>query len=198
MSRPSPTAAPVRVLLALAMPMVLARASQSVITFADAFQVRHLGADAIAATATGGLNVFGIVIPATGTVFIVQSFVAQLAGRGDRAAAPRFAWYGLAIALAAGVVGAAVIPLIGPGLTLTDYTPAVREQMTSYMAIRMLSVAAIVGVEALGSWYGGLGNTWMQMAAGVITMVTAVFCNWLLIDGHLGAPALGVDGAAVA
>ena len=78
--------------------MVLARATQSVITFADALQVEHLGTGAIAATATGGLNVFGFVILPMGTVFIVQSFVAQLVGRGDRDETPRFAWYGLVIA----------------------------------------------------------------------------------------------------
>jgi MATE family multidrug resistance protein len=70
--------------------------------------------------------------------------------------------------------------------------------MASYMAIRMTSIFAIVGVEALGNWYGGLGNTWMQMAAGLITMVAAVVLNWVLIDGHLGAPAMGVNGAALA
>jgi MATE family multidrug resistance protein len=68
--------------------------------------------------------------------------------------------------------------------------------MAEYMTIRLLSVAAVVGVEVLGNWYGGLGNTWMQMITGIIQMVTAVFLNWLLIDGHLGAPALGVAGAA--
>src|SRR5438309_783648 len=72
--------------------MVLARASQSVITFADAIQVKDLGPGAIAATATGGLNVMGLVI---------------------------------------------------------------------------------------------------------LTMGTAVFGNWVLIGGHLGAPAMGIDGAAV-
>ena len=79
--------------------MVLARASQSVITFADAIQVKHLGPKAIAATATGGLNVMGFVIFGMGTVFIIQSFVAQLSGRGERDQTPRFAWYGVAIAL---------------------------------------------------------------------------------------------------
>ena len=49
-------------------------------------------------------------------------------------------------------------------------------------------VGAVVGIEALGNWYGGLGNTWMQMIAGLITMVAAVIFNWLLIGGHLGAP----------
>jgi MATE family multidrug resistance protein len=55
----------------------------------------------------------------------------------------------------------------------------------------------VVGVEALGAWYGGLGNTWMQMVASVITMTSDIFLNWVLIDGHLGAPAMGVAGAAL-
>jgi MATE family multidrug resistance protein len=185
-------------LLALALPMVLARASQSVITFADAIQVKDLGAGAIAATATGGLNVYGFVILPMGMAFIIQSFVAQLAGRGRTPDAPRFAWYGLAIALFAALIAFAMIPLVGPVMSLTSYSPAVQHEMTEYMQIRMLSVGAIVGVEALGNWFGGLGNTWMQMTAGLITMVTAVFLNWVLIGGHLGAPALGVNGAAVA
>jgi multidrug resistance protein, MATE family len=183
-------------LLALALPMVLARATQSVITFADALQVEHLGTGSLAATATGGLNVLGIVILPMGTVFIVQSFVSQLAGSGQRDETPRFASYGLILAAISAVVGAALIPLIEPLLGLTRYSPAVRDEMASYMTIRFLSIGAVVGVEALGNWYGGLGNTWMQMIAGLISMVLAIACNWLLIDGNLGAPALGVDGAA--
>jgi MATE family multidrug resistance protein len=159
-------------------------------------QTEHLGAGSLLATATGGLNVMGIVILPMGTVFIVQSFVAQLAGAGNRDETPRFAWYGLAIAAISAVVAVALIPTIGPALTLTHYSEHVQAEMASYMAIRFLSVGAVVGIEVLGNWYGGLGNTWMQMVAGFITMIAAVFSNWLFIDGHLGAPALGVDGAA--
>jgi MATE family multidrug resistance protein len=176
--------------------MVLARAVQSVDTFADVLQIKHLGHQAIAATATGGLNVMGLIILATGTVFIVQSFVSQLSGRGDHDQTPRFAWYGLAIALLSGIVALTLIPIVGPALDLTGYSPEVRDQMTDYMAIRLLSIGAVVGVEALGNWYGGLGNTWMQMVAGLIMTVANIFFNWMLIDGHLGAPALGVSGAA--
>jgi len=161
-------------LLALALPMVLARASQSVITFADAIQVKDLGPGAIAATATGGLNVMMFVLMPMGIVFIVQSFVAQLTGRGDRDETRRFAWYGLAVALVAGLVAAAAIPAVGPILDGSSYSPAVRHAMASYMAIRMLSVAPAVAIEALGTWYGGLGNTWMQMISGIITMTIAV------------------------
>ncbi|HEY4056386.1 MAG TPA: MATE family efflux transporter [Kofleriaceae bacterium] len=187
-----------RDLLSLAMPMVLARASQSVITFADTLQTKHLGPDAIASVATGGLNVIGFSALAMGTVFIVQSFVSQHVGRGERDATPRYAWYGLAIALITQLVSLGFMPAVEPALRLAGYAPHVRSEMHDYMVIRMFSIMAVIGVETLGAWYGGLGNTWMQMLAGIVSMVTAIFLNWVLIDGHLGAPAMGVQGAAVA
>jgi multidrug resistance protein, MATE family len=179
-------------LLTLALPMVLARMSQSVMTFADALQVKDLGEKAIASVATGGLNTMTFVMLPMGLTFIVQSFVAQLVGRGDRAVTRRFAWYGFGFALLAGIASAIAIPFIAPILGLVSYSADVRDLMAGYMQIRLLSVFAVVGVEALGAWYGGLGNTWMQMIAGVITMVTAVIGNAILI------PIYGVNGAAIA
>lgn len=192
------SAAPLQALLALALPMVLARATQSVITFSDALMVEHLGPQAIAASATGGFNVFLFMILPMGTVFIVQSFVAQLVGAGDRDATPRYAWYGLAIAVISALLGLAFIPAIEPLLGLADFSPEVRRQMTDYMSIRMFAVGAVVGVEALGNWYGGLGNTWMAMIAGLIAMAVNLVLNWVLIYGNLGAPEMGIDGAALA
>lgn len=193
----SSRAAPLRPLLLLAMPMVLARSTQAVMTFADVLLVKHLGLTAIAASSTGGFNVFLIAIIPTGIVFIIQSFVAQLVGRGDINDTPRFAWYGILIALFSGALGLAIIPALGPLLSYTNYSPELQALMAEYMAIRMYSIAAIIGVEALGNWYGGLGNTWMALVASVISMVIDLFLNWVLIFGHLGAPAMGVNGAAL-
>lgn len=190
-------AAPLRLLFLLAVPMVLARATQSVMTFADALLVKHLGTDAIAASANGGFNVFLFAILPMGVAYIVQSFVAQLVGRGDAGETPRFAWYGIGISAAAGVLALAAIPGIGPMLELTHYSPAVKAQMAEYMELRMYGVTAMVAVEALGNWYGGLGNTWMALVASVVSMVVDLFLNWVLIFGHLGAPEMGVNGAAL-
>ncbi|CAN5917302.1 MATE family efflux transporter [soil metagenome] len=191
----SPT---LRNLLSLAMPMVLARASQSVITLADTLQTKHLGPEAIASVATGGLNIIGFCALAMGSVFIVQSFVSQHVGLGERDETPRYAWYGLAIAVVTQLVSLGFMPLVAPALRFVGYAPLIRAEMHDYMVIRMFSILAIIGIEALGAWYGGFGNTWMQMLAGVVSMVTAIFLNWVLIDGHLGAPAMGVQGAALA
>ncbi len=185
-------------LLGLAWPIIIARATQSVIGFADALMCAPLGEDALAAATTGAMNTFLIVILPMGTAFIVQSFAAQFEGRGDRVSARRYAWYGLMLAVMAGVVALAFTPLIGPVLGLFDFEPEVHRLMTEYLDIRLTAVLAIVGIEVLGNWYGGLGNTRLQMIAGIMAMGINVLLNWVLIGGHLGAPAMGVGGAALA
>lgn len=191
----SPT---LKALLTLAGPMILARATQAVVAAADTYQVAHLGPEAVAATATGALNTYGLVMLPMGTVFIVQSFVAQLVGKGKPEETPRYAWYGLALAVVAALLAMAAVPFAADGLAAFGFAPGVHEQMTDYVRIRLYAVGAIVGMEALGNWYGGQGNTWMAMNAGLIAMISNVAMNWIFIDGHLGAPAMGVEGTALA
>lgn len=190
--------APLRVLLALAWPIVISRSTQVVIGIADALMVAHLGAAELAATSTGAMNAFAIFILPMGIVFVVASFSSQLTGARDPAGVRRYGWYGLVVAAAAEVVSLAAIPAVPAALALAPYEPAVRDLMAHYLAIRLLSAVAVVGTEALGNCYGGAGDTRPQMRASVAAMVMNVAGNWILIDGHLGAPALGVRGAAIA
>jgi MATE family multidrug resistance protein len=187
-----------RALLALAWPIVVSRSTQVVVGIADAVMVSHLGAAALAATTTGATNAFAIVILPMGIVFIVSSFSSQLFGMGDAAGARRYAWYGLAVAAASGVAAALLVPVLPAALGAFAYEPEVRSLVERYLAVRLFSAAAVVGLEALANFYGGLGNTRLPMRANVAAMLLNLAGNWLFIDGNLGAPALGVLGAAVA
>jgi MATE family multidrug resistance protein len=62
-----------RPLLSLAWPMVLARATQSVIGFSDSLMVAPLGEAPLAAVTTGALNTLAIAILPMGIVFIVRA-----------------------------------------------------------------------------------------------------------------------------
>lgn len=185
-----------RALITLAWPIVLARSAQSVISFSDAAMVADLGDDALAAATAGAFNALGLLVLPMGITFIIQSYAAQLAGQGDLASARRYGWYGLILAGLAMLLTIAAIPAIGPTLELTGHAPAVRELMAEYVAIRMLSTGLVVGTEALGNWFAGLGNTRVSMRASLVAMVVNIALNWVLIYGNLGAPALGVQGAA--
>jgi MATE family multidrug resistance protein len=196
--RGSRTRARLRALLGLAWPIVVYRSSQVVIGIADAVMVAHLGAAALAATTAGALNAFNFFILPMGTVFIVSSFSSQLFGMGDLRGARRYAWYGLAVAAATTGLALAAIPLVPRALAPLPYAADVRALMQDYLVVRLLSAGAAVGLEALANYYSGLGNTRLPMRASVAAMVLNVVGSWLLIDGRLGAPAMGVRGTAVA
>jgi MATE family multidrug resistance protein len=177
---------------------VISRASQVVVGIADALMVAHLGADSLAATTAGALNAYALFILPMGVVFIVASFSSQLTGAGDPAGARRYGWHGLSVAAAALVLSVASIPAVPAVLDLAPYEPSLRNLLGDYLSIRLFSAGAVVGIEALANYYGGLGNTRLPMRASLAAMAMNVAGNWLLIDGHLGLPSLGVRGAALA
>ena len=189
---------PVRRLLRLAWPVVISRSSQVVVGVSDAIMVAHLGEAALAATTTGATNTFNLLILPMGLVFIVSSFTSQFTGEGNPAAARRYGWYGLGVALLTQLLCLAGIPSVPGILRMIGYQGEVHRLMSGYLQLRLLTGGAAVGMEALNNFYGGLGNTRLPAVASVLAMGLNVFGNWVLINGHLGAPALGVRGAALA
>ncbi len=133
-----------------------------------------------------------------GTAFIVSSFSAQLFGKGRLKAARRYGWYGLGLALATQALILGGVSFVDDALALLSFEPRVTELMAGYLVIRLFSGGAAVGLEAIGNFYYGLGNTRLPMLAQLLAMVLNVLLNWVLIFGNLGAPALGVTGAAYA
>ncbi|MEZ4410022.1 MAG: MATE family efflux transporter [Polyangiales bacterium] len=187
-----------RDLLSLAWPVILARAVQSIVGFADAAMVSPLGPDALAATGNGALNAYALFMLPLGVAFIVQSFAAQLHGQPDRARLRRYGGYGLGVAALAEVCALASIPAVPWLLSKADYTPSVRSLMASYLVVRLLGVGPAIGTEALSNWFGGQGNTRVGLASSVLVMALNIPLNQVLIHGALGAPAMGVKGAALA
>ncbi len=193
-----PQRATLMTLLRLAFPIVLSRASQTVVGLSDAIMVAHLGAAALAATSTGATNAFSLLILPMGITFIVSSFSSQLFGRGDIASARRYGWYGLVVAGVTQVVCFASIPFFGPVISLLPYEANVKALMETYLFWRILSGGAGIAIEALANYYGGLGRTLPGMVTNLFAMGANVVLNYLLINGAGPIPMLGVMGAALA
>jgi len=175
---------------------VLQRATQAVVGFCDAYMVAPLGEAPLAAVTTGAMDVLCMVMLPLGTMSVLQSLTAQLRGRGDLAAVARYAHYGIFLSIVAGAFAFVVIPFVGPALGLIGYEPAVERDMDVYVTVRLYSVVALVGTEALGNWYGGLGNTRIAFMASVLTMVSNIVLNYALIQPRFGLPGYGAAGAA--
>jgi len=192
-----PQRATIGTLISLAWPIVVSRSTQVVVGLGDSLMVAGLGKNALAATGTGALNTMAICILPMGICFMVGSFASQYFGRRDLAGARRYGFYGLAICGATQVACIAAIPFIAPILGLLEFEPEVRSMMTTYLALRLLSGGAIVGMEALASYYGGVNNTVLPMRLNVVAMVLDVGLNYAMIGGHFGFPKWGVAGAAI-
>lgn len=192
----APPVAGFATLLSLAWPVMVSRSTQVVVGLVDALMVAKLGRAALAATSAGAFNTYAVLILPMGCLFIVASFASQFHGKGDPTGARRYGFYGLALAGLTQVLCMAAIPGLPWVLSKLSLEPEVQRLMGSYMAIRLLSGGAAMGMEALGNYYGGIGNTRRPMLGNLALMVLNVFFCWLLVQGHLGAPALGVAGSA--
>src|SRR5256712_2248459 len=149
----------VRSLLRLAWPGFVSRSSRVVGGVTDAIMGPPLGEPAIAATTTGAVNVFNLLILPMGLVFIVSSFASQFTGERDPAGARRYGWYGLGVALLAQVLCIAVIAGVPDFLRAIGHRGEVHRLMSDYLQVRLLTGGAAVGIEALANYYGARSPT---------------------------------------
>src|SRR6185295_6414314 len=110
-----------RLLMLLAWPVILSRSTQSVVGLCDALFSARLGDQALAAVSTGAINWYSLAVLPMGTVFIVQSFAAQLQGRGDLAAARRYAGHALLVAALTSVIAVMATPFVGAWLKVFQF-----------------------------------------------------------------------------
>ncbi len=187
-----------RELFALAWPTVLTMTSYTVMQFVDALMVSRVGSLELAAQGNGGLATFMPLSFLMGVLTMVNTYVSQNLGAGRPREAPRFAWAALWMSAMGWVVllpYAASLGLIFAQLEHSDELVALE---TRYGQILMFGCFIMLMTRGLSHYFYGLHRPKIVFVATVAGNVTNIFGNWVLIFGKLGAPALGVEGAAIA
>lgn len=189
---------PLRELFALAWPTVLTMTSYTAMQFVDALMVSRVGSLELAAQGNGGLATFTPLSFLMGVLTMVNTYVSQNLGAGRPRQAPRFAWAALWMSAFGWVLllpYAASLGLIFAQLGHSDELVALE---TRYGQILMYGCFVMLMTRGLSHYFYGLHRPKVVFVATVAGNVTNIFGNWVLIFGHLGAPALGVEGAAIA
>ncbi|MBQ3194696.1 MAG: MATE family efflux transporter [Oscillospiraceae bacterium] len=75
---------------------------------------------------------------------------------------------------------------------------AVLEEGLKYLYVMLWGLLPFALTNAYASTLKECGNTFVPMAAGITAVLINLFLNYVLIFGHFGAPAMGVEGAALA
>jgi len=186
-----------RDLFRLACPIVLQNMISFGISFADNVMIGRLGDNAISGVYLGALVTLVLYLLGIGDAVLILA--AQYWGRHDIAHIKDAVSIGMRIAVSVSAVFSVVVicfPAWVIGLLTED--PAVIAIGASYVrivgwtypliAISQILITAMRSVEIVRI---GLINS-------SIAFVVNVFLNYLLIFGHWGFPALGVDGSAYA
>lgn len=189
-----------RATVSLAAPLVAANLLQMAVFALDVVFVARLGPSALAASSLA-VSVFGLLIwSLTGLVGAASPLIAAELGRRSHAVrevrrSVRMAgWAGFGAAIAA----MAVCTMLGPILTLTGQEPKVVALAVPFMHILMwAAVPTVIGALLRGT-LATLGRPGVGTAVSALAVLLNGTGNWLLVFGHCGLPALGLEGAALA
>lgn len=187
-----------RSMLRLAVPVIVAEIGWISMGIVDTIFVGPLGPAAIGAVGTGSTMFFTVMVLGMGTLFALDTFVAQSYGAGRIDECHRWLFAGLQLAVVLSIVLVA-LGLIGVAL-LGDagIHPLVIVLLQPYLATLMWSVPPLLAFTVFRRYLQAMNAVRPIMIVLITANLINALGNWIFIYGHLGLPALGVQGSAYA
>lgn len=183
-------------MFSLAVPVVLAELGWMTMGLVDTLMVGRLSPEAIGAVGVGSSIFMGIVVFAMGLLLGLDTLVSHAWGARRIEECHRWLVHGTMLAIALSLPLMLVLFAIDSALEGWGIDPAVLALTRPYLRIVTWSVLPLLLYAAFRRYLQGMAIVRPVMIALVTANLANVALNWLLIFGHLGAPALGVDGAA--
>ena len=160
--------------------------------------VGRLGALPLAAAGLGGMLYFTGGVTLQGVLSAVAPLAAQSLGGGNRHAAGRIAGAGLMLAVLLALPFVAALTSLDRLLWAVGYDAALAAEIGHYLRAIAWGAPAFLGFAVLRSLLAALSHTRSVMAVLLVCVAGNAALNWVLIFGHLGAPALAVAGSGYA
>lgn len=183
-------------MLTIAFPMVISSACDTIMIFTDRLFMSRLGPHQMSAAMGGGLTCFMLTTFFLGVIGYCTALTAQCLGAGRKADCPVVITQGFIICLFAWPVILAARPLAWKLFLLTQIPPEQLAPQTVYFNILLYGTLISLFRNCLSSFFSGIGKTQTVMASAMVSTVSNIFINYILIFGHFGFPALGIRGAA--
>jgi MATE family multidrug resistance protein len=162
----------------------------------DALMVGRISPEAIGAVGLGSSIFMGISIFAMGLLLGLDTLVSQAFGAGNIDRCHRWLVHGVVLAVLLSVPVTGGLLWIASGLDHWGLDPGVLVLTDAYVHVVAWSTLPLLLYAAFRRYLQGMGVVRPVMIALFAANIVNVIVNWMLIYGNLGAPALGVAGAA--
>lgn len=165
----------------------------------DSLMVSSLGPSAVAAIGLTAQPKFIALSVFIALNVSISALVARRRGEGRREDANQIVMTALLFALiTVGAISTLFLTNMDAILKLCGTNADTHADAVTYLSIIMGGIVFNVIQMSINSAQRGSGNTKITMRTNMVSNIINVFGNWVLIGGHLGFPALGVRGAALA
>ena len=183
--------------LTLGLPLVGSQLGQLVIHVTDTLLLGRYGVADLAAQAVASSVLIVLIVFGSGFAFAVMPLVAAAAESGDEVQIRRVTRMGLWASMGFAAVALPVFLWIPDLFVRLGQTPEVAALADRYFAIALWSLIPALVVMLFRSYLSALEHAravlWVTLASAAVNALVA----WVLIFGHLGAPELGIVGAAI-
>ncbi len=187
-----------KIILALALPIILGMMSQTILNLVDTLMVSTLGTKAISAVGFGGFANFLGTAFITGMAAGVQAIASRRKGEGRLSETAVALNGGLLLATAIAVPLSILLILLTPSFfPILSHDAQVVEIGVPYLQIRMIAMVAVGANFAFRGYWNGVDKSRLYLRSLILMHVANVTISYTLIFGKLGAPQLGVNGAAI-
>ncbi len=180
----------------LAVPVVMAELGWMTMGVVDTLMVGRIGPEAIGAVGIGSSLFMAVCIFAMGLLLGLDTLVSHAFGAGRVDECHRWLAYGVALSLLLSIPITIVILALSSALSGWGLDPAVLQLTQPYLDVLAWSIPPLLLYASFRRYLQGMGAVRPVMMALVFANVLNAVVNWILIFGHLGAPAMGVRGSA--
>jgi multidrug resistance protein, MATE family len=184
--------------LALALPITVGQVSQMLIGFTDTAFIARLGAVPLAAAAftQGVFGVFYVVC--VGLLVGPSVFAARDHGAANEAGAASWLRHGLLLSLVVALGAFAILALASTQFDHLGQPPEVMAIVRPFFLLISASLVPALTFQVQRQFAESVGRAWGPMIIILVDVALNAFCNWVLVFGHLGFPALGLIGSGYA
>ncbi len=190
--------AELRALGRLALPIVIIQVGLMFMGVVDSMMVGRISAAALAAVALGNMYFFAAAIFGMGVLLALDPVISQAVGANDDHAIARAVQRGFIIGLLLTVLATAVLPTAGLVLTWLRQPADVVPLAHTYVLGTIPGAAPFFFFVVIRQTLQAMHQTRAIVFTIIVANLVNALLNWMLIFGNLGAPALGVLGAAIA
>ncbi|MEQ8493157.1 MAG: MATE family efflux transporter [Gammaproteobacteria bacterium] len=188
-------------ILSLALPVIGGMVSQNILNLVDTAMVSRLPASdaALAAVGYGGFALFVAQALILGFATGVQATASRRKGQGRLAETAWFLNAALLIIVCVAPLLSLAVHHAAPALyPFINRDPRVIELGVPYLQIRAIGIVFVAMNFSFRGYWNAIDLTRLYMTTLVTMHAINIVLNYVLIFGHFGAPALGVEGAAIA